>query len=301
MPSALLFDIKRYALHDGPNIRTTIFFKGCPLNCFWCHNPEGIETAQRLVFLADRCIGCRECLVTCPESALTLDGQGIHRNEAACTLCLNCVEICPALAQEAVGWQADLGLIMTEIGKDMPFYDHSGGGVTFSGGEPLQQAEFLLAALRACGELGLHRAVDTSGCAPTAVLREVAAHTDLFLFDLKHMDSDLHRRHTGVANDLILANLTMLATTGIPIRIRIPLLAGINDDADNIRATAAFAAGLDSIEAIDLLPYHHIATGKYRKLAIAYSGLPSHVPSPESLKRACAILKSFGHEVSIGG
>ena len=301
MPSALFFDIKHYALHDGPNIRTTIFFKGCPLNCFWCHNPEGIEAKMRLVFVADRCIGCQACLAACPASALRLGDKTIHRDEAACNQCLSCVEICPALAQEAVGWQADLSLIMAEIRKDIPFYDQSHGGVTFSGGEPLQQAEFLLAALRACGELGLHRAVDTSGCAPAAVLREVAMHTDLFLYDLKHMDSELHRRYTGLANELILDNLTMLAATGTPIRVRIPLLAGINDDADNIRATAAFAAGLASIEAIDLLPYHHIATGKYRKLAIAYSGLPSHVPSPESINRACTILKSFGHEVSIGG
>lgn len=301
MKSALIFDIKHYALHDGPNIRTTVFLKGCPLNCFWCHNPEGISPEMQVVFVPAKCIGCRECLQICPESALRLTGTGIVRTTQSCTCCLSCVEICPSLAQEAVGWHADVDLIMAEIRKDQPFYDTSGGGVTFSGGEPLQQADFLLSVLQECGTLGIHRAVDTTGYAPTAIAQKIAHHTDLFLYDLKHLNSIRHKDYTGVGNELILHNLRMLAEMNAAIRIRIPLLAGINDDMENIRATGAFAAELGSIEGIDILPYHHSATAKYTKLDKHYHGSRKHVPSQEKILQVRKMLESFGHEVRIGG
>jgi pyruvate formate lyase activating enzyme len=301
MKSALLFDIKRYALHDGPNIRTTVFFKGCPLNCFWCHNPEGISPQMQVVFVPDKCIGCRECLQECPESALTLGTEGIIRNQGKCSVCLACVEICPSLAQEATGWRGDVDMIMAEIRKDLPFYDTSGGGVTFSGGEPLAQAEVLLALLQECGRLGIHRAVDTTGCAQTGTLREIARHTELFLYDLKHMDTARHKEYTGVANELILHNLKVLGEMNVAIRVRIPLLAGINDDGENIRAIGAFVARISAIEGIDILPYHHSATAKYTKLNMSYHGERNHIPSRESILRVQRILESFGHEVRIGG
>jgi len=299
--SPLLFAIKRYALHDGPNIRTTVFFKGCPLNCFWCHNPEGIHPRIEVVGVSDRCIGCRECIQSCPNSALSLDGDGLHRRREACATCLECVEICPALAHEAVGYYSTVDEILREIEKDLPFYDHSGGGVTVSGGEPLQQPGPLLDLLRRCGELDIHRAVDTTGFAPTPVVLEVARHAELFLFDLKHMDSRLHREYTGVDNELILHNLQQLAKSGAAFRIRIPLLAGINDSDENIGATARFAASLTGLEGIDLLPYHHFASAKYTKLQARYRATRSHCPSPEDLSRVQKIFAQFGHQVRIGG
>lgn len=299
--NALLFAIKRYALHDGPNIRTTVFFKGCPLSCFWCHNPEGIGSRVEVVSISERCIGCRECLHGCPRQALTIDRDGIHRQNERCSQCLECVEICPALAHEAVGYAAGCSGVMAEIEKDLPFYDRSGGGVTFSGGEPLMQPRALLELLRRCGALGIHRALDTTGFAPTATLLEVSRHTDLFLYDIKHMDEIRHRQYTGVSNELILDNLRALAAGGARFRIRIPLLAGINDDEGNIRATAEFAIALNGLEGIDLLPYHHFASAKYTKLQTGYSGEPRHCPSRETIARTQQLLEQFGHQVHIGG
>ena len=200
----LIFAIKHYALHDGPNIRTTVFFKGCPLKCFWCHNPEGIGEDTEVITIQDKCIGCNECVHGCPEQALRINSHGVHRSLDLCTTCLNCVEICPSLAQEAVGWHNDIDTLMQKIEQDTAFFDQSGGGVTFSGGEPLMQAEHLIEILRRCGQRGIHRAVDTTGYAPESTLLAVAEHMDLCLFDLKHMDDRLHRQFTGVGNQLIL-------------------------------------------------------------------------------------------------
>jgi len=300
--SPLLFAIKRYALHDGPNIRTTVFFKGCPLHCFWCHNPEGIRPEIEVVTVSDRCIGCRECIHGCPESALTLDRErGIHRRQESCTTCLNCVEICPALAHEAIGFHNTIDEVMYEIEKDLPFYDRSGGGVTFSGGEPLMQPKALLALLKRCGDFGIHRAVDTTGFAPTPTLLEVANHTELFLFDLKHMDTLKHEEYTGVPNERILHNLQQLADSGAAFRIRIPLLAGINTDEANIRATAEFTASLSGLQGIDLLPYHHFASTKYEKLKTGYRGQKNHCPTTDEIARVQHIFEQFGHTVRIGG
>lgn len=301
LSSPLLFAVKRYALHDGPNIRTTVFFKGCPLNCFWCHNPEGINPRIEIVTFSGKCIGCRECIHGCPKSALTLDNGGLHRTQEHCTTCLGCVEICPTLAHEALGYYSTLDATMTEIEKDLPFFDQSGGGVTFSGGEPLMQAEPLLGLLKRCGVLGIHRAVDTTGFAPTSTLLEIAEHTDLFLYDLKHMDSLRHREYTGVPNELILHNIQQLAKTGVEFRIRIPLLAGVNDGEENIRATAEFAANLPNLQGIDILPYHHMATAKYEKLQAGYHGERSHCPTKNDISRIQNILEQFGHKVRIGG
>lgn len=301
MTTAILFAIKRYALHDGPNIRTTVFFKGCPLKCFWCHNPEGISPRIEIVSISDRCIGCNECIHGCPQSALSITAEGLVRKTELCDMCMSCVEICPALCHEAIGWRGDLATVMEEIKKDLPFYDRSGGGVTFSGGEPLLQAEPLLSLLQACGDLGIHRAVDTTGFAPTGTLLEVAGHTELFLYDLKHMDAARHTAYTGVSNELILRNLEKLSHVPVAIRIRIPLLAGINDDEDNIRATGAFAARIAGLQGIDILPYHHIATAKYTKLDQEYRGDSSHIPGKDIITRTREILEHFGHEVRIGG
>ena len=238
------------------------FSKAVPLSCRWCHNPEGMAREVEIVSNRDRCIGCGECLDLCPQKALSLDAQVIVRDRSLCTDCGICVDSCPALVHEATGRQTDVEAVMAEIKKDLPFYDTSGGGVTFSGGEPLLQAEFLLDLLRACGDLQIHRTVDTSGFAPTATLLEIARHAELFLYDLKHMESAFHKEYTGVGNELILDNLTALCRAGHRARVRIPLVAGVNDDKKNIRRTAGFLAALPGIEGIDLLPYHSIGRGE---------------------------------------
>lgn len=298
---ATIFAIKRYALHDGPNIRTTIFFKGCPLSCRWCHNPEGLDARIRILTLAEKCAGCGLCLTSCPEKALQLTNAGLCRDEERCISCRACVDICPAMAHEPTGWRMSIAEIVAEIKKELPFFDQSGGGITCSGGEPLGQPESLRALLQACGALGIHRAVDTSGFVPTATLLDIAQHAELFLYDLKHLDSHRHQQLTGVANDLILANLRTLSDNGHAIRVRIPLIGGVNDDAENIRATGAFVAGCKGVQGIDVLPYHPSATAKYRKLGQPYPGRALTAPSREHLAMVLQLLNEFIPDVHIGG
>jgi pyruvate formate lyase activating enzyme len=289
------------ALHDGPQIRTTVFLKGCPLSCRWCHNPEGLARGIEILTIPARCIGCGECVENCPQQALTPDPLGgISRNRALCTDCGLCVDICPSLAHERTGWITDVS-VMAEICKDLPFFDTSGGGVTFSGGEPLMQAEFLLALLKACGDLQIHRTVDTSGYAKTATLLEVARHTELFLYDLKHMDSAIHKAFTGVDNGLILENLAALCRAGHRVQVRIPLVAGVNDDEENIRQTARFLAGLPGIEGIDILPYHSIGRAKYQKLGLMYPGDGLKAPDTAHTQKLITLLETAGFAVRVGG
>lgn len=295
----LFFDIKRYALHDGPNIRTTVFFKGCPLRCIWCHNPEGISCEIEVVTVQERCIGCQECVDGCPEEALRWDSDAIIRNDQRCSLCLNCVEICPTLAHEAVGYRASTDEIIGEIGKDRPFFDQSGGGVTFSGGEPLAQAGPLIELLKRCGELEMHRSVDTSGHVETSTLLEVASHTDLFLFDLKHMDSKLHEKFTGVGNELILANLKTLSKNVTRVRIRFPLVATVNDSEENIEAMGRFLSDLGTIEHVDLLAYHDLAGSKYKKLGKPDLTDKAYSLGSESVGRTKRLLEAHGLTVHL--
>lgn len=198
--SGIIFDIKRYAIHDGPGIRTTVFLKGCPFTCAWCHNPESKDAAAQILYTRKRCIGCVKCVEACPQDALTLTIDGIHTDFKLCQGCGICADACPAEARELAGRRESVTGLMAVIEKDVLFFDESGGGVTFSGGEPLVQADFLMALLDACGDRGIHRAVDTTGHVDTALLMEVAERTDLFLFDLKLMDPEKHRHHTGVSN-----------------------------------------------------------------------------------------------------
>jgi pyruvate formate lyase activating enzyme len=287
----IIFDLKRYAIHDGPGIRTTVFFKGCPLRCLWCHNPEGFERQQQVVFHAERCIGCGQCKAVCPKTS----------EHEPCHACGSCVAVCPTEAREMLGQALTIDEVMGHIRKDVIFYDQSGGGVTFSGGEPLLQSEALLALLDECRKEDIHTAIETSGYADTATLLEVAELADLWLFDLKMMDPAKHRAFTGVGNELILTNLLTLAQAGANIRIRAPIIPGYNDNADSLLRLGKFVTQLPGQPPIDLLPYHGTATPKYYKLGLEYDCRDVSTPSAEHLQALASTLRKFGLSVKIGG
>lgn len=299
--SGTIFAVKRFAIHDGPHIRTTIFLKGCPLRCVWCHNPEGIDPEVKIVINDKKCIGCSNCATDCPTGVVTTyDGNG-GEMVPGCQRCWKCVEACPSLARELTGWQVSVTDVMSEIEKDVPFYDQSGGGATFSGGEPLMQHEFLLLLLKKCRDRTIHTAVDTSAHCEVEVLREVAKYADMFLIDLKHMDSRLHRQFTGVCNERILKNIRLLAKMNHRMHLRLPLIEGINSDETNILATADFVASLSGERRLDLLPYHSIGIAKYAKLGWSYPGHHLKPVSQDRIEECKRMLEGRGIRVTIGG
>jgi len=300
--SGLVFDIKRFAINDGPGIRVTIFLKGCPLACRWCHNPESISPRVQKMYTKAKCIGCGECVDICPEQACKLTDAGIATDHDLCVRCGQCAAVCPAAATEMSGRYETVGDLLSAIENERPFFDQSGGGVTFSGGEPLLYPDFLIEILDACGRLRIHRTVDTSGLAKTKHLLEVAKRTDLFLYDLKLMDPKKHKEWTGAGNKRILQNLKVLAESGAAIQIRIPLIKGVNADDDNINATAAFVAALPGpARKISLLPYHDVAEGKFAKLGRDYKASPMTAPAAEDLERVITCFSTHGLTASVGG
>ena len=302
MIQGTLFDIKRYAIHDGPGIRTTLFFKGCPLHCWWCHNPEGISADRELIFKPNRCLDdCDLCLTSCPEGALSKPEGRIRIDQTRCQILGKCAETCPTEALEVVGRTWTVDELMCEILKDRIFYERSGGGVTISGGEPLQQTEFLATLLEACKQDGLHTVVDTSGYAPYESLARIRDSVDLFFYDLKHMDPEQHLETTGVSNQLILDNLRILSQAGSRIQIRIPLIPGINDSLEHAHRMAEFLASLPVIHDISLLPYHKMGSQKYKNLNASYSNPDTEPPSQESVDSIREALEDQGFRVRMGG
>ena len=301
MQTGEIFDIKKYAIHDGPGIRTTVFFKGCPLSCWWCHNPESLGTATQRLYRGERCIGCQECLAACANGAIRQFEDQLQWIAADCRYCRICAQVCPAEAVEFIGQTMTVDEVVAEIAKDTLFYDQSGGGVTISGGEPLMQPSFLIQLLDACGEQGLHRTVDTSGQADTQTLLETALRTDLFLYDLKHMDPEKHYRYTGVSNDMILTNLKQLSRQGARIIIRLPVIPGINADEENIERTGALAAALPGVIGISILPYHCAAETKYRNLDLKNKAFDIQRPCADVIASVARQLASYNLAVNIGG
>lgn len=302
MKQGLIFDIKRYAINDGPGIRATIFFKGCPLHCRWCHNPESISPQPQKLFSAGKCLGCGECGKVCPVSACSLGAEGIVTDPARCTLCGRCAALCPTLATQLSGRAYSVAELIAILEKERQLFASSGGGVTCSGGEPLQQASFLREFLRVCGRHHIHRAVDTSGLASWEILEGIAAHTDLFLYDLKLIDGERHRQYTGVDNDLILANLQRLAGKGATVQIRLPLIGGVNLDDANIEATARCVAALAGEKKIvNLLPFHDVARGKDQKLGQERNLIGMYAPTPADIEGVIAIFAAHGLTTTLGG
>jgi pyruvate formate lyase activating enzyme len=299
--SGFIFDIKKYAIHDGPGIRTTVFFKGCPLHCQWCQNPESWEKHPELGYRTGRCIRCGQCVEVCTSRATTFIDDRPSTDPDKCTLCGECVDACAAGAREIIGQEMTVEQVMTEVEKDIVFYEQSNGGVTFSGGEPLMQPDFLLALLNQCKTHGIHTAVDTSCCAVLEIIQKIAEKTDLFLCDIKHMDSDIHKRFTGVGNNLILDNIKRLSEVGKEIIIRIPVIPGFNDDRGNIETTGQFAALLSHISKVDLLPYNRGGKEKSARLSTDYKLMQPETPDDEKMSSIAEILEKYGFKVKIGG
>jgi pyruvate formate lyase activating enzyme len=301
MENGVVFDIKKYAIHDGPGIRTTVFLKGCLLHCKWCHNPEGLDVEPELTFKENRCLeDCQECLRVCEPKALSSTNEHIAVDKNLCTLCGDCEEECPAEALEIIGKKLSTEDIMREIEKDTVFYDESKGGATFSGGEPLMQPGFLHSLLVECKKKRIHTTVDTCGYAPFEVLEKIRDKVDLFLYDLKLIDDKKHRDNTGVSNNIILENLKKLSERKSTIAVRIPIIPGINDTVQNIQDTAEFLCSLYKIHTISLLPYHEMGKKKYKRLEKAFESRSIKKNSVEKIRKIQQRFEQAGFQVKIG-
>ena len=291
--SGRVLDLKRLCVHDGPGLRTTVFLKGCPLNCRWCHNPEGVSPAPEIGFAKRKCLGCAKCAEVCPTGSHRFDG-GLHTlNHGTCVACGRCVEACLPGALELHGREMLAADVTAAVLEDRTFYAESGGGCTLSGGEPLWQASFCAEVLSLLGREGIHRAVDTSGAVPWKGFETVLPHTDLFLYDVKHTDDPLHREHTGSPAHGILDNLRRLSACDVPIEVRIPIIPGFNADEAGMAAIGDVLQGLPNLAGVRLLPYH-LARTKYEMV-----GRPDtmpHVPLPDAatMARLARVLRAHG-------
>ncbi|MBL4745004.1 MAG: glycyl-radical enzyme activating protein [Flavobacteriaceae bacterium] len=302
MSTGLIFDIKKYAINDGPGIRLTVFFKGCNLACQWCHNPESISVKRQKMYNETKCIGSKKCLENCPNDALVLTENGIVTDVNACNLCGICADVCPTKAFEMLGEFKPLDNLMKIIDNEAIFFDQSDGGVTFSGGEPLVHSEYLIEALKECGKRYYHRVVDTTAFSSLETILEVAANTEMFLIDLKLMDAVEHKRLTGVSNQKIHRNIREIAKMEVDILFRMPVISGVNTSDKNTIETAAFIKSLEGNRTIiNLLPYHSIAENKYKKLGNSKGFTRFEEPTEEQLNQMIKLFKEYGIQASVGG
>lgn len=290
-----IFEIKHFAVHDGPGIRTTVFFKGCPLRCVWCHNPESISRKQQIAYIEHKCRNCGSCAVVCPNGAQFMDSSRSHRFERGkCMSCGQCTEICSQKGLILYGREVSVNEVLEELLEDRDFYESSGGGVTLSGGECLLQADFCAEILKQLHEQGIHTAVDTCGAVGESEIRKVLPYTDLFLYDIKALDETVHKRCTGHSNRRILENLVLLSRSGKEIEIRIPFVPEWNSD--QISKIGEFLLEQRHISGVRLLPYHNYAGTKYKSLDMENT-LPAVLPSEEDLRAAEMQLETLGLKV----
>lgn len=279
-----LFNIQRYSIHDGPGIRTIVFLKGCPLRCMWCSNPESGEMDIQLSFNRNLCLACDACMHRCATGAIVRDDRfGRRIRPDLCTMCGECYANCPGRAIKKIGKRVSVEEVVQEVQKDMLFYRKSGGGVTVSGGEPFVQWEFTQALLKACKARHISTAVETTGAVPFECMEPSLESIDLFLYDVKHMDSDMHQKFTGAPNRRILQNLRELNRRAKRIWVRVPLISGVNDSQENMEAVYALADSLEHVERVELLPYHAYGVGKYAQLGREYLLEGMQTPSEERI------------------
>jgi pyruvate formate lyase activating enzyme len=303
MQSGLVFNIQRYSIQDGPGIRSTVFIKGCPLRCAWCHNPESQSFEKELITIDTRCIHCGECVRLCHQNPQVLENAITRSNDenSRCIKCGDCVDACPTGARQMIGQRMSVEDVVTEVMKDRLFYDESGGGVTISGGEPLAQPDFVMELVHALHSHGIHTALDTSGFAPLNIFTKAVEQVDLVLYDLKLMDEDRHRHYTGVSNRSILNNLHSLGRMHKRIWLRIPLIPGVNDDQDTLDQMAEFAASIPGILQVNILPYHEIGLDKNRRLGREYTLGDIASPAPDHLNDVAERFRSYGMCAVTGG
>jgi pyruvate formate lyase activating enzyme len=289
----------RFSLHDGPGIRTAVFFKGCPLSCWWCHNPESQNSEPEVLYSTERCRLCGDCAAACPHHAIERAGERMTVNDN-CRLCATCVDACGAEARSVAGRTMTVSEIVAEAERDLVFFDESGGGVTFTGGEPLGQPELLEALLHACRARRIHTAIETCGAAARESISRLAGLADLILYDLKILDAARHRLYTGAGNRNILENLGALVAAGRPVTVRIPVVPGVNDGAADVRAMCDYLSAL-RVRQVDLLPYHASGAEKYRRLGREYRMEQTQAPTGGAMAAIAAQMAAAGIPVRIAG
>lgn len=286
---ANIFNIQHFSLHDGPGIRTSVFMNGCPLRCYWCHNPESFVPFPQVQFYAAKCTFCGRCAKRCPNA---------HNGERAlftpsCTLCGECVKTCWSQALISVGREVSLEELYEEIASDRDLYDKSGGGVTFTGGEPLLQPSFLYEILKKCREGGIHTALETSGFSDWSIIRKLLPYLDYIFYDIKVFDKEKHLAGTGVSNERIVHNLEMLCETDSKVTVRVPVIPGFNDSKEDIREIAAWLASQKRMLPVELMPFHGICVGKYEALGLEYPAAGLSEPTKEKLRELAEVFRTY--------